>query len=174
MSTERRGCISSDRLGKATLYVVDQNKIPLKDLLQKNKTEVVNTAGPIKTDQTVSRSVEYSISQIIPFGKSKDLLRYIPDSMLDVEQRKAKWEAIAETIKKTHKKNEARLREMLEEAARVVYHQTDADFNIFDVKHKGAGTSDSDTPFGIFLKPTDADIGLNGKKQIKKSIYIII
>lgn len=55
-----------------------------------------------------------------------------------------------------------------------VYHQTDADFNIFDVKHKGAGTSDSDTPFGIFLKPTDTDIGLNGKKQIKKSIYIII
>ncbi len=55
---------------------------------------------------------------------------------------------------------------------RVVYHQTDADFNIFDVKHNGAGTSDSDTPFGIFLKPTDKDIGLNGKKQM--ALYAVI
>lgn len=55
---------------------------------------------------------------------------------------------------------------------KIVYHQTGADFNIFDVKHKGAGTSDSDTPFGIFLKPTDEDIGLNGKKQM--ALYAVI
>lgn len=48
------------------------------------------------------RSVKYSISQIISFVSSKDLLRYIPDSMLLEKQRAAKWEAIAETMKKTN------------------------------------------------------------------------
>lgn len=49
----------------------------------------------------------------------------------------------------------------------VLYHQTDSDFNIFNPLHKGAGTSDSGTPFGIFLKSSNADIGLRGKKQMR-------
>ncbi len=48
----------------------------------------------------------------------------------------------------------------------VLYHQTDADFTIFDVNHPGAGRSDGDTPFGIFLKRSAGDIGLRGKKQM--------
>lgn len=48
----------------------------------------------------------------------------------------------------------------------VLYHQTDGDFTIFDTRHPGAGSRDSDTPFGIFLKQTAGDIGLAGKKQI--------
>lgn len=49
----------------------------------------------------------------------------------------------------------------------VVYHQTENNFTVFKTKHKGAGTGDSETPFGIFLKPTPEDIGLKGKKQMK-------
>ena len=49
---------------------------------------------------------------------------------------------------------------------KVVYHQTDADFTIFDPRHEGAGTRDSDTPFGIFLKSSDKNIGLQGSKQM--------
>lgn len=48
----------------------------------------------------------------------------------------------------------------------VLYHQTDGDFTIFDTRHPGAGSRDSDTPFGIFLKQTAGDIGLAGKKQM--------
>lgn len=48
----------------------------------------------------------------------------------------------------------------------VLYHQTDGDFTIFDTRHPGAGSKDSDTPFGIFLKQTAGDIGLAGKKQM--------
>lgn len=48
----------------------------------------------------------------------------------------------------------------------VVYHQTSSDFTIFDPRHEGAGTRDSDTPFGIFLKSSDKDIGLKGGKQM--------
>lgn len=49
---------------------------------------------------------------------------------------------------------------------KVMYHQTDADFTIFDPRHEGAGTRDSDTLFGIFLKSSDKNIGLKGSNQM--------
>ena len=49
---------------------------------------------------------------------------------------------------------------------RVLYHQTEADIEEFDTRHKGAGTNDEETPFGIFMKPTSQDIGMKGKKQM--------
>ena len=49
---------------------------------------------------------------------------------------------------------------------KVMYHQTAADIEVFDPKHKGAGTYDGETPFGIFMKPNDSDIGLNGNIQM--------
>ena len=49
---------------------------------------------------------------------------------------------------------------------KIVYHQTSSDFTIFDPRHEGAGTRDSDTPFGIFMKSSDKDIGLKGGKQM--------
>lgn len=49
---------------------------------------------------------------------------------------------------------------------KVVYHQTENDFTVFDTHREGAGTRDNGTPFGIFLKSSDRDIGLKGKKQM--------
>lgn len=49
---------------------------------------------------------------------------------------------------------------------KVVYHQTAEDFTVFEPRHQGAGTRDSDTPFGIFMKSSDKNIGLNGEKQM--------
>ena len=49
---------------------------------------------------------------------------------------------------------------------KILYHQTADDFTVFDPRHKGAGTNDDETPFGIFMKPADNDIGLKGKKQM--------
>ena len=49
---------------------------------------------------------------------------------------------------------------------KVVYHQTDGEFTVFDTRKQGAGTRDSETPFGIFMKSSDRDIGLRGKKQM--------
>lgn len=48
----------------------------------------------------------------------------------------------------------------------VMYHQTDGAFTVFDTKHGGAGSRDNETPFGIFLKTTDRDIGVRGKNQM--------
>ena len=49
---------------------------------------------------------------------------------------------------------------------KVVYHQTAEDFTIFEPRHQGAGTRDSDTPFGIFMKSSDKNIGVKGEKQM--------
>ena len=49
----------------------------------------------------------------------------------------------------------------------VLYHQTGAEFTIFDTTREGAGARDNETPHGIFLKPTAEDIGLKGSKQMQ-------
>lgn len=51
---------------------------------------------------------------------------------------------------------------------RVVYHETSADFTVFDTKRVGgAGEFDSAMPHGIFLKPTADGIGLSGDRQMQ-------
>jgi hypothetical protein len=48
----------------------------------------------------------------------------------------------------------------------VVYHQTGSEFTEFNTKNSVAGKYDNEMPTGIFLKPSNADIGLSGKKQM--------
>lgn len=94
------------RSGEAILYViVDQQKIPL----NKIKAEVVKTADAhtVNVRKEASRSAyKISLADIVPFVNGKDLLRYLPDDMLDSEQKRTKWTGIAETIKKTNNKND--------------------------------------------------------------------
>ena len=49
---------------------------------------------------------------------------------------------------------------------KVVYHQAENEFTVFETRREGAGTRDNGTPFGIFLKSSNKDIGLRGKKQM--------
>ena len=53
---------------------------------------------------------------------------------------------------------------------RIVYHQTGADFTVFNTDNPEAGKFDSETPNGIFFKDNDHDIGLTGKKQM--AVYL--
>ena len=147
--------LKHSRKATTTLYVVvNQNKISLEKLGQKNSDRGLQDASPDLTGvDSLHRSVTYSIADIIPFVKSKDLLRYLPNEMLSDEQHKAKWEAIAETIKKTDNKNdeqyaeyvakddERSARQMVKAAAKangytdVVYHGTKAfGFTEFDTE----------------------------------------
>ena len=50
---------------------------------------------------------------------------------------------------------------------RSLYHQTEEGFTVFDTRHQGVGSRDNSTPFGIFLKSSDRDIGLKGKHQME-------
>ena len=90
--------------GSATLYlIVDQQKIDIK----KVKAEVTKTPAHTEVRPNASRSAfDISLASIIRFVNSKDLLRYLPDDLLSDNQRKAKWEAIAETIIYTKNKND--------------------------------------------------------------------
>jgi hypothetical protein len=68
--------------------VVDQNKISLGYLGEiKNDRGRQDASLDLTESNNLHRSVTYSVAQIIPFVNSKDLLRYIPDEMLDKEQR---------------------------------------------------------------------------------------
>lgn len=49
---------------------------------------------------------------------------------------------------------------------RVVYHQTANVFTVFNPRHHGAGTNDNQMPFGVYLKPTDSNIGVQGERQM--------
>ena len=49
---------------------------------------------------------------------------------------------------------------------KIVWHQTGADFSVFNTDHPSAGANDSETPNGIFFKDNDHDIGLTGSKQM--------
>ena len=93
--------------GKATLYViVDQTAVQKKNLDEIKNDTGHQAASPDLTESgELRRRVIYSIAQIIPFIKNKDVLRYIPDDMLSEAQKKTKWEGIAETVKKTNEKN---------------------------------------------------------------------
>lgn len=48
-----------------------------------------------------------------------------------------------------------------------LYHQTGADFTEFNTDNQMAGKYDWELPTGTFLKPTNEDIGLKGKKQME-------
>jgi 2',3'-cyclic-nucleotide 2'-phosphodiesterase (5'-nucleotidase family) len=101
--------------GHIALYVVvDQNKIDLEKIRNK-KTEVIKAASPHEVESSTSRSVSYSISQIIPSVNSVDVLRYIPDNMLTNEQKNVKYQGIADTIRYTNEKNDRKYSKYISE-----------------------------------------------------------
>ena len=77
-----------------------------------------------------------------------------------------------EYLRAVENNDEETMARMVDEAARAagytqrVYHQTGAEFTEFNTENEGAGKYDSETPTDMFFKPTDADNGLKGKKQM--------
>ena len=53
----------------------------------------------------------------------------------------------------------------------VVYHETAAQFEEFDPKHGGAGSSDYLFPYGIFTKPTSQKIGVARGNEIQMPLF---
>ena len=79
--------------GKNSLYVlIDQSKI--------KKDRVIKQFAVAN----YSRLSTISIAEILKNVNSKDILRYVPDNFLDETRKKVKYEAIAETVKRTNDK----------------------------------------------------------------------
>ena len=86
--------IKENNQSENKLYVmVGQNKIDLRVL---KLPAQINERNNSRLKSTIS------IPEIFKNVNSKDLLRYIPDDMINAEQRKIKYEGIAETIKYTN------------------------------------------------------------------------
>lgn len=158
--------------GQTVLYVVvDQTKI--------KKVEVLKLGVPINTSgaQSSRSTSKLSISKIFSFVKNKDLLRYMPDDMLNNEQKQAKQEAIAETIEYTNNKNDnkykqfiikgdnASINRMVQNAAKtngytgIYYHGSPEQFTIFDKKKaRSSGTFGN----GFYFSKSESHAGQYG------------
>lgn len=123
-----------------------------------------NTAGEIEARETANRShltAEERAKKTPDLGWERAVVADRIFSMKDSEYSEAVKNGDTEKAQK-----------IVDEAAKAagynykLYHQTGNDFTVFDTRHQGAGTGDSGTPFGIFMKPTSNDIGLKGQKQM--------
>ena len=133
--------LKHSRTGKTTLYVlIDQNKISLDKLGKiKNDRGLQDASSDLTKSNSLPRSVDYSISQILSLVNTKDLLRYIPDDFLNSEQIKGKRKAIAETQEYTNKKNDEKYARYIEEGKKSAAKQ------MLSAKAKDKGyTGDSD------------------------------
>ncbi len=54
---------------------------------------------------------------------------------------------------------------------KVFYHQTDADFTVFNTDNERAGRFDTETPTGMFFKTDSSDIGISGNKQMQVYLH---
>ena len=162
---------------KPVLYIViDQEKIPL----NKIKAEVLGVPPSHKvTDIFPLSAYTIKITDFVPFVNGKDLLRYIPDDMLNADQKKVKWEGIAETIKKTNEKNDshytkyiskgnlASAKRMVKNAAEYygytieAWHGTRQTFNSFSKDKLGSNTRTESSKKWFFA----------GDKDTAKSYY---
>ena len=85
--------LKTSAYGQNSLYVViDQSKI--------KKDRVIKQLAVAN----YSRLSTISIAEILKNVNSKDILRYVPDNFLDETRKKVKYEAIAETVKRTNDK----------------------------------------------------------------------
>lgn len=85
--------LKTSTYGQNSLYVViDQSKI--------KKDRVIKQLAVAN----YSRLSVISIAEILKNVNSKDILRYVPDNFLDETRKKVKYEAIAETVKRTNDK----------------------------------------------------------------------
>lgn len=81
---------------------------------KKNKTGVMEVDDRQSGGHPTSRPVyKISIAQIFANVNTKDLLRYVPDDFLNENQRKIKWDGIADTIKYTNDKNDKKYAEFI-------------------------------------------------------------
>lgn len=167
------------------------NKLYLSVVLTKISSEVLETGVPGKTGNVPPLFSEPTISlrQIFENVNPADgrFLKYVPDGFLNEAQKNAKAQALRKQEQEyagygaKFSDRDSAGRELSAEQAEyfkdskvrdkdgnllVMYHQTDGAFTVFDTKHDGAGARDNETPFGIFLKTTDRDIGVRGKNQM--------
>lgn len=155
--------------GKRHRIVLDIRKSPHKNMFWAHSIYKIDESQAL-----------LATSEATPGLAIKEMLDYRDDSTTVMKISQGNNSKVKKSLKAldTEYLNAARngdtetAQKLVDEAAKAaeyrfrLYHQTENDFTVFDTKHKGAGTGDYETPFGIFMKPSSADIGLKGQKQM--------
>ena len=101
--------LKHSRTGTTKLYVVvDQNKIPQKNLTKNKKSMGHQDASSDSSSglSNLRRHATYSLAQVISFVNSEDLLKYIPDQMLNESQLELKGIGMAKSLLHTNDTND--------------------------------------------------------------------
>ena len=146
VSTMIKEAIAKENNGETGFYYIKQEKAD--SLLQESGYQLPRPlANKLSAFGYIIRHIDANVNRKIEhFTQSKQFIKFFGD-----------WQNTPSAASKVVNKDGT---------PKILYHQTDGDFSEFDPRRQGAGTTDDETPFGIFMKPTDADIGLKGKKQM--------
>lgn len=144
-------------------------------LSEKKKTLTLKSAWITKEKQATSLTLDVQAPSLT--SKTGQRIKPVTDSISkktkNVNPNGKKRYALSETDSETRTLTDEQRRffqnsKITDNKGRllVLYHQTDAEFTVFDTSRDGAGMRDNETPHGIFMKPTAENIGLKGNKQM--------
>lgn len=115
---------SSVKSADPVTYDDDGNVIPLSQRFQKEQKDIRYSARETEVSQAETDLEDDGSPVKDAFKKATDTVQF------------KKWFGHSKVVDENGK-------------PKVLYHQTSADFTIFDTRHEGAGSRDQDTPFGM-------------------------
>lgn len=136
--------VALETTGKIGFYYLDKKRT--QSIFKRSGYQLPRTLNNLSSN-TIIRTIDDNVNRKInKITQSKQFIRWFGD-----------WQNSPAKANKVVDNNGEPL---------VLYHQTEKEFTTFDTKQKGSGEFDSEMPTGIFMKPTNNDIGVGGNIQI--------
>ena len=136
--------VALETTGKIGFYYLDKKRT--QSIFKRSGYQLPSTLNNLSSN-TIIRSIDNNVNKKINnITQSKQFIRWFGD-----------WQNSPAKASKVVDNNGEPL---------VLYHQTEKEFTTFDTKQKGSGEFDSEMPTGIFMKPTNSDIGVGGNIQM--------
>ena len=136
--------VALETTGKIGFYYLDKKRT--QSIFKRSGYQLPSTLNNLSSN-TIIRTIDDNVNRKInKITQSKQFIRWFGD-----------WQNSPAKASKVVDNNGEPL---------VLYHQTGKEFTTFDAKQKGSGEFDSEMPTGIFMKPTNNDIGVGGNIQM--------
>lgn len=173
-SLKKAGYPISMELAEQTARVLEEIKNMPTDLFEAKPERVVDFAEvaaavvPDDLDQDLRKAVGKKFTQVLEYKAGSQESRVRQLNCVENVRFSIKEDTEGRELSEEQKRFFAESKAVDSQGRLLtLYHQTGNDFTIFEPRRKGAGSSDSETPFGIFMKTSPDDIGLKGKKQME-------
>ncbi len=136
--------VALETTGKIGFYYLDKKRT--QSIFKRSGYQLPRTLNNLSSN-TIIRTIDDNVNRKInKITQSKQFIRWFGD-----------WQNSPAKASKVVDNNGEPL---------VLYHQTEKEFTTFDTKQKGSGEFDSEMPTGIFMKPTNNNIGVGGNIQM--------